>query len=114
MKSASINNTVNSVPKPKTGGGKLGSDGITGGTTQTPGAPAGAPKGYDRYEAHDNLRTLTQAHSIQKDPKRMAHVAHAAREKLAEHSILAELAGNSPTAAPPKAMAGNTSVKRLK
>jgi hypothetical protein len=43
-----------------------------------------APCSYSKWEAEEDLRTLTRAKEIQKDPKRMANVQRAAKEKLAE------------------------------
>lgn len=40
--------------------------------------------GYEKWRANDDLRTLTEATVIQKDPARMKNVRRAAKEKLAE------------------------------
>lgn len=47
---------------------------------------------YDKYQAEDDLRTLTNAKRIQKDPKRMANVKRAAKEKLSEMADIKKLA----------------------
>jgi uncharacterized protein (UPF0147 family) len=39
---------------------------------------------YNKWEAEDDLRTLTRAREIQKDENRMKNVRRAAKEKLAE------------------------------
>jgi hypothetical protein len=39
---------------------------------------------YDKWRANDDLRTLTEAQVIKKDPVRMKHVQRAAKEKLSE------------------------------
>ncbi|MBX3653204.1 MAG: hypothetical protein KF686_03400 [Ramlibacter sp.] len=39
---------------------------------------------YDKWRANEDLRTLTEAKVISKDPIRMKHVRRAAKEKLAE------------------------------
>jgi hypothetical protein len=48
---------------------------------------------YDKYQAEDDLRTIQQANRIRKDPKRMAAVRRAAKEKLGEMNDLKALAG---------------------
>lgn len=47
---------------------------------------AGADKepGYDKYEAESDLRHLTEAKKIGKDPRRMKHAQRAAKDKLTE------------------------------
>ncbi len=53
---------------------------------------------YDKYQAEDDLRTITRAKEIEKDKKRMAHVRRAAKEKLAEMANLKTIAaGGTPT-----------------
>ena len=47
---------------------------------------------YDKWEAENDLRTITDAKKIQADPKRMANVRRAAKEKLAEMEQLKTLA----------------------
>lgn len=49
-------------------------------------------KDYDKYQAESDLRTITEAKRIQADPKRMAHVRHCAKDKLAEMADLKKLA----------------------
>jgi hypothetical protein len=39
---------------------------------------------YDKWRAESDLRTLTEAKLIEKDPTRMKHVKRCAKEKLAE------------------------------
>ena len=39
---------------------------------------------YDKWRAENDLRSLTEAKQIEKNPVRMKHVRRAAREKLAE------------------------------
>lgn len=39
---------------------------------------------YDPWRAQNDLRTLTEAKEIEKDPVRMKHVRRAAKDKLAE------------------------------
>lgn len=39
---------------------------------------------YDKWRAESDLRSLTEAAQIQKNPTRMKHVRRAASEKLAE------------------------------
>jgi hypothetical protein len=48
--------------------------------------------GYDKWQAEDDLRTITRAKEIEKDKKRMAHVRRAAKEKLAEMANLKTIA----------------------
>ncbi len=43
--------------------------------------------GYDKWQAEDDLRTITRAKEIEKDKKRMAHVRRAAKEKLDAEAI---------------------------
>lgn len=62
------------------------------------GAIAGSSKKDDSYEAwraHDDLRTLTEAKKIEKDPTRMKHVRRAAKEKLAEMEALKKYAAGA-------------------
>jgi len=47
---------------------------------------------YDKYQAEDDLRTLTSAKRIQADKKRMTNVKRAAKEKLTEMADLKTLA----------------------
>jgi hypothetical protein len=39
---------------------------------------------YDKWRAESDLRSLTEAKQIEKNPTRMKHVRRAAKEKLAE------------------------------
>lgn len=57
-------------------------------------AIASSPKtdSYDKWQAEDDLRTITRAREIEKDPKRMAHVRRAAKEKLTEMEHVKALA----------------------
>ena len=48
--------------------------------------------GYDKWQAEDDLRTITRAKEIEKDKKRMANVRRAAKEKLAEMANLKTIA----------------------
>lgn len=48
--------------------------------------------GYDKWRAHEDLRTLTEAKLIQKDETRMKHVRRAAKEKLAEMEVMKQYA----------------------
>lgn len=48
--------------------------------------------GYEKWQAEDDLRTITRAKEIQKDHKRMANVRRAAKEKLAEMANLKTIA----------------------
>lgn len=48
--------------------------------------------GYDKWQAQDDLNTITRAKEIEKDKKRMAHVRRAAKEKLAEMANLKTIA----------------------
>ena len=48
--------------------------------------------GYDKWQAEDDLRTITRAKEIEKDKKRMTNVRRAAKEKLAEMANLKALA----------------------
>lgn len=43
-----------------------------------------ADDSYDKWRAESDLRTLTEAKEIEKDPVRMKHVRRAAKDKLAE------------------------------
>lgn len=52
-------------------------------------------KGYDKWQAESDLRTLVEATAIKKDSKRMAAVKRAATEKLAEMAQLKQLAGKA-------------------
>lgn len=47
---------------------------------------------YDKWQAEEDLRTITRAREIEKDSKRMAHVRRAAKEKLGEMTMLKTLA----------------------
>lgn len=47
-------------------------------------AAADCSPAYNKWEAEDDLRTLTRAKEIEKDPKRMENVRRAAKDKLAE------------------------------
>jgi hypothetical protein len=47
---------------------------------------------YDKWQAREDLQTITRAREIEKDPKRMAHVRRAAKEKLAEMKHVEALA----------------------
>ncbi len=47
---------------------------------------------YDKWEAENDLRMITEAKKIQADPKRMANVRRAAKEKLSEMEQLKSLA----------------------
>jgi hypothetical protein len=47
---------------------------------------------YDKWQAQDDLSTITRAKEIEKDKKRMAHVRRAAKEKLAEMANLKTIA----------------------
>lgn len=49
--------------------------------------------GYDKWAAENDMRTLLEAKAIQKDPKRMANVKRAAKEKLGETKQIQALAG---------------------
>lgn len=53
---------------------------------------AEAAEHYDRWRAEDDLRTLTAAKQIEKDPGRMANVRRAAREKVAEMKAMEKYA----------------------
>lgn len=55
-------------------------------------AAAKKDDGYDKWQAEDDLRTVTRAREIEKDPKRMAHVRRAAKEKLTEMKHIEALA----------------------
>jgi hypothetical protein len=46
--------------------------------------PAVKDVAYSKWEAESDLRTLTEAKLIEKDPRRMAHVRRCAKEKMAE------------------------------
>ncbi len=48
---------------------------------------------YDKWQADSDMRTLLEAKAIQKDPKRMANVKRAAKEKLGEMNHIKALAG---------------------
>ena len=53
---------------------------------------------YDKWQAEDDLRTITRAKEIEKDKKRMANVRRAAKDKLAEMANLKTIAaGGTPT-----------------
>lgn len=47
-------------------------------------ASSGKDDSYDKWRAESDLRTLTEAKEIEKDPVRMKHVRRAAKDKLAE------------------------------
>lgn len=47
---------------------------------------------YDKWQAESDLRTITESRAIQKDPKRMACVRRAAKERLAEMQQIKKLA----------------------
>lgn len=47
---------------------------------------------YDKWEAENDLRTITEAKKVQADPRRMANVRRAAKEKLSEMEQLKSLA----------------------
>ncbi|MDV7393756.1 hypothetical protein RZS08_20430 [Arthrospira platensis SPKY1] len=55
-------------------------------------AAAKKDQAYDKWQAEEDLRTLTRAKEIEKDPKRMAHVRRAAKEKLSEMAQIKALA----------------------
>jgi hypothetical protein len=48
-----------------------------------------SPFSDDRYMVEDDLRTLTRAEEIKRDPKRMKKVRALAKEKLAEMKAVA-------------------------
>jgi len=52
-----------------------------------------AKESYDKWQAEDDMPTVLRAKEIQKDPKRMANVRRAAKEKLAEMEQMKTLAG---------------------
>ena len=47
---------------------------------------------YDKYQAEDDLRTITSAKKIMADPARMKHVQRAAKEKLGEMEHMKKIA----------------------
>jgi hypothetical protein len=47
---------------------------------------------YDKWEAENDLRMVTEAKKIEADPKRIANVRRAAKEKLSEMEQLKSLA----------------------
>lgn len=47
---------------------------------------------YDKWRAESDMRTVVEAQAIQKDPKRMADVRRAAKEKSAEMDAFKKLA----------------------
>lgn len=47
---------------------------------------------YDKWEAENDLRSITEAKRIQADPRRMRNVKRAAKEKLAEMEQMKALA----------------------
>lgn len=49
-------------------------------------------KSYDKWQAEDDLRTLTRAEEIKKDSTRMTHVRRAAKERLGEMEQVKKLA----------------------
>lgn len=52
---------------------------------------------YDKWQAENDLDTITRAKVIEKDKKRMAHVRRAAKEKLAEMANIKTIAaGGTP------------------
>ncbi len=52
---------------------------------------------YDKWQAEEDLRTITRAKEIEKDKKRMANVRRAAKEKMAEMANLKTIAaGGTP------------------
>lgn len=55
-------------------------------------ASAPVADSYDKYQAEDDLRTITRAREIEKDPKRMKCVRRAAKEKLGEMQQIKDLA----------------------
>ena len=48
-----------------------------------------SPFNEAKYQAEDDLRTLTRAIEIRKDPKRMKAAQSLAKEKLAEYASVA-------------------------
>ncbi len=50
---------------------------------------------YDKWQAEEDMRTVMRAREIEKDPKRMAHVRRAAKEKLAEMEQMKALAAKA-------------------
>jgi hypothetical protein len=46
---------------------------------------------YDKYAAENDLRSLTEAARIRKDPMRMKHAKRAAKDKLAEMDEMKKL-----------------------
>ena len=57
------------------------------GAAKTPKEPA-----YDKWQAEEDMRCVMRAKEIEKDPKRMANVRRAAKEKLAEMKQMEALA----------------------
>lgn len=55
-------------------------------------AGSSSSKGYDKWEAESDLRHLTEAARIRKDPARMKNAKRAAREKLSEMAEMKKLA----------------------
>lgn len=55
-------------------------------------ASAPMPDPYDRWRAESDLRTLTEAKQIEKDPVRMKHVRRCAKEKVAEMKAMEDYA----------------------
>lgn len=51
---------------------------------------AAAIKQEDKWRVEDDIRTLTNAREIQRDPKRMAAVRKLAQEKIADMKKLTE------------------------
>lgn len=56
-------------------------------------SPGSKSDHYDKWQAESDMRTITEAKRIQADPKRMAQVMRAAKEKLKEIEDLKKLAG---------------------
>lgn len=56
-----------------------------------------ADDSYDKWQATEDLHTITRAKQIENDAKRMANVRRAAKEKLAEMDNLKSIAaGGTP------------------
>lgn len=47
---------------------------------------------YDKWQAESDMRTVTEAEAIKKDPKRMANVRRAAKDKVAEMEAFKKMA----------------------
>jgi len=54
-------------------------------------------KEEEKWRAESDLRTLTEAEEIKRDPKRLKYAQDCAREKLVEMAAAASLAGVAPT-----------------